>query len=368
MIVFKMKCIFILVGVIIADATTAQHKDSFALQLYGEVYASYIPNKPFNKLRPAFQYNYTKANNAGVNMALARVHYSKQRFRTNFGLMAGDYPTANLANEESWARNIYEANAGFKISKQKEIWIDAGVLPSHIGFETAIGRDNWSATRSIVADNSPYYETGLRLSYQLNQNWYMSVLALTGWQRITFANKRFQPSLASQVTFKPTPKLSINHSTFFGKAPYTMASINRYYSNLFVTVQLHPALFTSIGWDMGIENRPNGISRNAVWNVWYLQTKYNMVPDQWQIAVRYERMIDRRNVLFSLPEDIYHQFNVHHTSLTIDRFIKNGFLLRAEANYQSGPYPIFRKETMLAYNQFSAFLIASYNFQYSKKR
>jgi hypothetical protein len=346
----------------------AQQKDSFAIQLYGEVYASAIPNKPFNNLRPAFHYNYTKANGVGMNLALARIHYSTQKFRTNLGFMAGDYPTANLAAEDSWARTIYEANVGFKLSKQKDIWVDAGVLPSHIGFETAIGRDNWSATRSIVADNSPYYETGIRFSYQINSKLYASLLAFTGWQRITFPRKEFQPAFGTQVLWKPSSKIAINHSTYLGTAPYTSVSINRYYSNLFGTIQLHPKLNAVVGWDFGWQPFKTGFSNTAFWNAWNAQFQYKPVLNKWHLTARYERFIDRSNILFELPEQIYHQFNVHHLSFNLDRFIGKGFLLRAEANYQSSPYPIFRKEDMLAYNQFSAFLIASYNFQYSKKR
>lgn len=346
----------------------AQQQDSFALQLYSEVYGSIIPNKPFDDKRPAYQYNYTGANKVGINMALTKVHYSKQRFRTNLGLMAGDYATANLAAEEPWARIIYEANAGVKLSNKKELWLDAGIMPSHIGFETAIGRDNWAATRSIVADNSPYYETGLRLSYQPNAKWYVAALALTGWQRITFAQEKKQPSFATQITFKPSSRFSINHSSFAGKAPYTFASVNRYYSNLHTTIQLYKNLAMLICWDMGIEYKPTAFRKNATWNAWNAQVQYKSSSSKWQFNARYERFIDRNTILFELPEQIYHQFNVHHASFNIDRFLGKGFLLRAEANYQSSPYPIFRKNTQLAYRQFSTFLIASYNFQYSKKR
>lgn len=366
--VFKFRYQFIIVLILITIGAGAQQKDSFALQLFGEVYASSIPNKPFDENRPAFHYNYTRANNAGVNMALAKVHYSKQWFRTNFGLMAGDYPTANLAGEESWVRIIYEANAGVKLSKKRDLWLDAGAMPSHIGFETAIGRDNWSATRSIVADNSPYYETGLRLSYQPNAKWYFAGLVLTGWQRISFPRNKFEPDFGTQITFKPSAKVSINHSSFIGRTPSAFSNAKRYYSNLFTTIQPHSKIGVQVGWDFGAEYRPTGRSNYAVWNAWCAQVQYKFVPDKWQLTARYERFIDRGTVLFELPEQIYHQFNVHHASLNIDRFLGKGFLLRAEANYQSSPYPIFRKNTQLTRRQFSAFLIASYNFQYSKKR
>ena len=63
--------------------------------------------------------------------------------------------------------------------------ITAGIFTSHIGFESAVSKDCWTLTRSILADNSPYYESGARLTYTSNNNkWLISALALNGWQRI----------------------------------------------------------------------------------------------------------------------------------------------------------------------------------------
>lgn len=58
-------------------------------------------------------------------------------------------------------------------------------MPSHIGFESAIGKDCWNLTRSILADNSPYYETGIKLGYtSKNEKLYLAGMYLNGWQRI----------------------------------------------------------------------------------------------------------------------------------------------------------------------------------------
>ena len=42
------------------------------------------------------------------------------------------------------------------------MWIDAGIFFSHIGSESWISRDNPTNTRSLAADFTPYYETGIR--------------------------------------------------------------------------------------------------------------------------------------------------------------------------------------------------------------
>jgi hypothetical protein len=51
-------------------------------------------------------------------------------------------------------KNIYEANVGISLNKKNNLWVDAGVMPSHIGFESAISMDNWYLTRSLLAENS----------------------------------------------------------------------------------------------------------------------------------------------------------------------------------------------------------------------
>ena len=51
--------------------------------------------------------------------------------RANIALAVGTYMNANYAAEPGVLKNIYEANAGVKISNNKNIWVDAGILPSH---------------------------------------------------------------------------------------------------------------------------------------------------------------------------------------------------------------------------------------------
>ena len=83
-------------------------------------------------------------------------------------------------------KNIFEADAGIKISKKQNLWIDAGIMPSHIGFESAVSKDCWNLTRSILADNTRTLKLVPKLLIQLmTVNGLLSGMALNGWQRIT---------------------------------------------------------------------------------------------------------------------------------------------------------------------------------------
>jgi len=120
--------------------------------------------------------------------------------RANLALMAGTYANANLSAEPGVMRNILEAYAGVKISKSKNLWIDAGIFSSHIGFESAVGKDCWNLTRGILAENSPYYESGVKIGYPSEDGkWFASGLMLNGWQRIQRVEGNNTPAFGHQL-------------------------------------------------------------------------------------------------------------------------------------------------------------------------
>jgi len=126
------------------------------LSAYIETYYGYDFSNPDDHNRPDFLYSYDRHNEVNINLAYIQAAYLNDGVRGTFALMTGTYAAANLAAEPGIARNIFEANAGVKISKKKNVWVDAGVFASHIGFESAVGAKCWTMTRSILADNSPY--------------------------------------------------------------------------------------------------------------------------------------------------------------------------------------------------------------------
>lgn len=341
-------------------------KDSITVELFAEGYVSSVPNHPTGKARPAFFYNYTKANSAGINLALAKVHYTSGPFRTNLGLMAGDYPKANLAKEEKWAQYIYEASAGYKLSNEYNAWIDAGVLTSHIGFESAIGKDNWAATRSIVADNSPYYETGIRVSARPNERWYLAMLTLTGWQTISVPTNQLGSHWGMQIMFSPSSIWTFNSSSYIGKV-YAEKNLTRIYSNFYTTCSVNDRAAITLGWDIGLQENYSDSRRTDVWNDLIGILHYRLKPGKWSATLRYERMMDKNNLLFSLPGNSDYQFDVNHASVNLDWQPVKNLLFRAEANYLQSPYALFFKGDQLVTKQFSAFFIASYNLQFSRK-
>ena len=211
-----------------------KEKSPFTFSGYMETYYSYDFGEPDNHVRPGFFYSHNKHNEVNLNLGLAKVNYSQDNVRGNFALMAGTYGEYNLATEQGLLKNVYEANVGVKIAKNQNLWIDAGVMPSHIGFESAIGKDCMTLTRSILADNSPYYEAGVKIGYtSKSEKWYLAAMYLNGWQRIQKVEGNQTPAFGTQITFKPSSLIALNWSTYIGNEQPDNDRKWRYFNNFY---------------------------------------------------------------------------------------------------------------------------------------
>jgi hypothetical protein len=251
------------------QVSTAQYDSTanpWKWQAYAEGYFSYDFQNPSDNARPWFLYNFDIHQQPQFNLAFAKVGYSAQRWRGNLALATGTYIYANYAAEPDWAKPLFEANAGYKLSAKHDIWLDAGVMPSHIGFESAVGKDNATLTRSLSAENTPYFETGIKLSYTSpNQQWYFSGLLLNGWQRIKPPPDYNTLAFGSQVTFKPNDNFTINSSSFIGSDKPDSARRIRYFHDLYAIMQLSPAWTLTAGLDVGWEQAEKGSSDMNTW-------------------------------------------------------------------------------------------------------
>jgi hypothetical protein len=179
------------------------------------------------------------------------------------------------------------------------LWLDIGVFASHIGFESAIGKDCWNMTRSILADNSPYYESGIKLSYTSdNGKLFASVLVLNGWQRIQKVNGNSLPSFGWQITGKPNDKILINSSSFIGTDKDDATRQMRYFHNLYAIFNITEKFGLTTGFDIGAEQKAKG---SKTYNVWYspvLIARYQPI-NKLALAARFEYYSDRNGVVIS---------------------------------------------------------------------
>lgn len=260
--------VLVLIGFSSASMADEQPSASpLSVSGYAEVYYVHDFNDPDNEQRPFFTYSHNRANSPSINLAFVKASFNQPSFRANLALGSGTYMRANYAAEPRALQKVYEANAGFRLSENANVWLDVGVMPSHIGFESAVGVDNWTMTRSLLAENSPYFETGARLSYTSNDGkWYVSGLVLNGWQRITRAEGNTTPSLGHQLTYKPNDRVTLNSSSFIGNDKSDRERQMRYFHNFYGQFKLDDAWSLIAGLDVGAEQK----SRNSNdYNLWF---------------------------------------------------------------------------------------------------
>jgi hypothetical protein len=337
-----MKKLYTLVLTCYSLVTIAQSdstKSPLTISGYIETYYSYDFSNPSNHIKPGFMYSYNRHNEVNLNLGFIKASYQTEKVRANLALMSGTYTNANLASEAGVLKNIFEANVGVRLSKTKNLWVDGGIFASHIGFESAIGKDCWNLTRSLLADNSPYYESGVKLGYKSdNGKWFLSLLYLNGWQRIQRPENYNSPAFGHQVTYTPNSKITLNSSSFVGSDTPDSTKRMRYFHNFYGIFQLHPRVGITAGFDIGAQQQAKDSSAYYVWYSPVLILKVK-ASDKITVAARGEYYYDENGIIIATGSP--NGFQTFGYSLNVDYAILDNVVWRVEGRTLSSKDEIF---------------------------
>jgi hypothetical protein len=333
-------------------STPLSHLSPLSFSSYIEVYYTYDFGNPSHHKRPDFLYSHNRHNEVNINLAYIKSTYQTESVRANLALMTGTYSNANLAKETGVLKNIYEANVGVKLSRTKNLWLDAGVFSSHIGFESAIGKDCWNLTRSILADNSPYFESGVKLGYKsANDKWFFSLLYLNGWQRIQRPDNYNTPAFGHQLTYTPKSTITLNSSSFAGSDTPDSSNCMRYFHNLYGIFQIHPRLGITAGFDIGAQQ---AVKYGNTYHLWYspvLIAKVKLM-DKLSLAFRGEYYYDESGIIISTGTP--NGFQTFGYSINIDYAIQKNIVWRLEGRTFNSKDKIFLLNDKASNTNYSA--------------
>ena len=96
--------------------TTDSSKSKLTFSGYVEAYYTYDFGNPADHNRPSFIYSFNRHNEVNLDLGFIKAAYENENVRANLALAAGTYVNANYSAEPGVLKNIYEANAGVKIS------------------------------------------------------------------------------------------------------------------------------------------------------------------------------------------------------------------------------------------------------------
>lgn len=247
------------------DSTTTPAAPNVGLTLTGYVEAYYTHDFTAPKTsqeRPGFLYNHRRNREVNINLAFVKAAYTSDRVRGNLALQVGNYAQYNYAAEQELTKNIFEANAGVKLAKNRDLWLDAGLFASHIGFESAISKDCWTLTRSLLAENSPYYLSGAKLTYNSpNGKWTVLGMVTNGWQRVKKLDGYSGPAVTTQVQYRPSANLTLNWSSFVGGDRPDSLRQRRFFNNFYAIINpgggpSQGRFGVILGFDIGADRKP----------------------------------------------------------------------------------------------------------------
>jgi hypothetical protein len=280
-------------------------------------------------------------NEFNVNLAHVEVKVTGPRMRGRVALQAGTSVQSNYASElrlgsisgPELARHIQEAVVGVRAGRS--LWIDAGIYFSHIGQESWISRDNPTYTRSLIADYSPYYETGVRATWTASGKLTAQLHVLNGWQNISETNS--SKALGVRLDYAASPHLALGYSNFIGnEAPDTVPSRLRVFNELFALVTADQVnLWLTV--DYGTQRRAPASGNST----WYGGAAIGRVKVSPTVAVsgRLERYVDPDGVI--IVTGTANAFRVSGGSVGVDIAPAPGILWRMELRDFSARDPVF---------------------------
>jgi hypothetical protein len=319
----------------------------FQLSAFLETFYAYDFNRPLGAQRQAGFYHHNRHNEVNINLAMLRMAFEEEKYRAVLDIQAGTYAQDNYAAEQGMLQALYQAYAGVKLGE--DLWLDAGIFESHLGWESALSSKNYTLTRSLSAENSPYFLSGVRVQWQANEQLSLLGVISNGWQRIQRVPGNSLPGFGTQVVFRPSKEISFNWSTFFGTDDPDSTRRLRHFHNLYLHWQPEGKFKLIAGFDIGWQQASKGSPGMVHWLTPALIAHYRLNAN-WALGARSEYMQDENRVVFASPSSA--PVGLQAYSFNIDRQIHKNAIWRIEARYMQNEARLFESDNGLSRENF----------------
>lgn len=293
----------------------------FSFDAYADFWAAVSATRPVDGKR-AWSTQPWRTNTMSVNLVTVGIRYADSTMRGRIALQEGTFPQVNYVDADAAWRMIGEASIGLDLGN--DIWLDAGILPSHIGFESARPSANITLTRSLIADYTPYYEAGVKLSHTTQDGMLLAVLLLQGWQQIVDVND--DPAVGTMLSIPISSTVSVQWNTFLGnEALRGEPTSMRAHSNLTIQGTISEFISLAVLFDATVQRLP--AAERAVMLYGGLQVRH-IISDKLRAAYRAELASDPDGVLFRTP--FASGFQTASGSVNVDYALTNHVEWRTE--------------------------------------
>lgn len=297
---------------------------------FADAYYGWDAGRPSSHDR-AFTTQAARHDEFNVNLAHIDATMTGDRVRGRLALQAGTSVQVNYAGEPttgsnsgpSLSRTIQEAVVGVRL--RPGVWVDGGVFFSHIGQESWISRDNPTYTRSFTADYTPYYSSGVKVTWSASAKLTAQLHLLNGWQNIAEGNAR--KAIGARIDWMPRRGVAFGWTSFHGdEQPEASARRMRNLQQLFARLDPRSDLTLWLTADKGWERPDEGPT--STWGSVTAIAERHVSPTV-ALAVRAERFVDRDGVLIPVADP--RGFAVNSASVGVNLRLPEGVQWRTEA-------------------------------------
>jgi hypothetical protein len=319
------------------SAVEEQSDDRWRAIVFGatiETFYQYNWNRPPDRVLPLRAYD-TRANAFAIQQAALIVDAAPDlevgrrfggRVDLQFG-MATDTVQGNPANEprpEAY-RHLWQVYGTYVLPVGPDgLQVDAGKYTSMLGYETNYAKDNQAFSRAYLFNFLPFYHSGVRLTFPVNERVSLLYMLSNGIQQTEDFND-FKSNHVAAV-LKPTGRVTWVVNYYFGQEQPDGGE-PRGPDGFFKVFDTNVAVSATsrLAFALDVNYVTNEISANAESSS--LQglgayARYQMT-DAAAVGVRYERLDDEG--LFGGMDQV-----LQETTLTTEYKLAEGFLVRAE--------------------------------------
>ena len=291
-----------------------------------------------------------RANEFNLNLGFIEANVSSEKLRGRLALQAGTSVQANYSAEPTngavsgsdLSRHVQEARLGYKVSPKT--WIDAGIFFAHVGAETWISRDNIVLTRSLVADYSPYYMSGVKITHSATDSLTLQLLVTNGWQTISENNTDKNIGTGIEYSLK---NISFAYNTLLGNemSPDLLGTPRpsefRHYHNFIVRNKNAESLEWVAEFDFGFQKKSIGSGTSDWWGT-SLLARYK-ISDTGKIAFRTEYFDDPDQIVIVTGQP--QSLSAYGGSIGWDQTLESYLMWRTEVRYLQADEKVFPKNT-----------------------
>jgi len=305
-------------------------------------------------------YNFNVAHNS-LSLNLAEVALEKKPTsdsRAGFRVDLDYGPTTTMVHAAepggtTTYQNIEQAYVSFLAPAGKGLQLDFGKFVTWSGQEVIETKDNWNYSRGLLfAWAIPYYHTGLRAAYTVNDKVSLTGFLVNGWNNS--ADNNTGKTIGGQIILKPNPNLTIIENYTGGPEQTDDNDDWRHLSDTIVTYTVNKQVSVAANYDYA-QDKVAGESVKWQGIAGYLKYQAN---DWFALSPRFELFDDKDGFSTGTVQ------TVKEATVTAEFKHKDGLIMRLEYRGDFSDEAFFTKrisESVKSQNTFTVGVIYAFS-------